>query len=187
MVVVREAKFWHGVHAMKVTLRSLSNFNEILHTLFEGTFDHKLHFVTQVNTEDVLRFHAKSVANKHQVSSYEKLAKPVGYMYITEDADSNGYYNLVQRNEDGSFAKYDDTSSFAASSIESFKLRVINSNYKYLYDEKQQHFYLRKTVPVYPGAAVVSDLILNKMIFMEVKGDSTRLKVTNMKNHGLSF
>lgn len=187
MVVVREAKFWHGVHAMRVTLRSLSNFNEILHTLFEGAFDHKLHFVTQVNTEDVLRFHAKSVANKHQVSSHEKLAKPVGYMYITEDADSNGYYNLVQRNEDGSFAKYEDTSSFAASSIESFKLRVINSNYKYLYDEKQQHFYLRKTVPVYPGAAVVSDLILNKMIFMEVKGDSTRLKVTNMKNHGLSF
>ena len=108
-------------------------------------------------------------------------------MYITEDSLSNGYYNVVERGEDGSFSKYADTSSFSATSIESFKLRVINNNYKYLYDEKQQQFFLRKTVPVYPGAAVVSDLILNKMIFVEVKGDSTRLKVTNMKNHGLSY
>lgn len=112
-------------------------------------------------------------------------------MYITEDADSNGYYNLVEQVTDDSgkitgFSKY-DSSGFSSASIESFKLRVINSNYKYLYDEKQQHFYLRKTVPVYPGAAVISDLILNKMIFVEVKGDDTRLKVTLMRNHGLSY
>ena len=151
-----------------------------------------MHFVTQMNSEDVLRLHQKAVVNKLQVSSYEKLAKPVGYLYLTEDSNSKGFYNLVEPNMDDSgkitgFSKYADTSAFSATSLESFKLRVINSNYKYLYDEKKQHFFLRKTVPVYPGAAVISDLILNKMIFMEVNGDNTRLKVTQMKNHGLSF
>jgi hypothetical protein len=135
VVVVREAKFWHGIDAMRVSLRTLSNFDKINHNLFEGSFDHKLHFVTQMNTEDVLRLHDKAVVNKVQVSSHEKLAKPVGYMYMTEDADSNGYYNLVEQTDSG-FAKY-DSSSFSATSIESFKMRVTNSNYKYLYDEKQ--------------------------------------------------
>jgi hypothetical protein len=67
IVVVREAKFWHGLHAMRVSLRSLSNFGTILHTLFEGAYDHKLHFVTQMNSEDVLRLHEKAVLNKIHV------------------------------------------------------------------------------------------------------------------------
>lgn len=85
------------------------------------------------------------------------------------------------------FTKYEDTSSFSATSIDNFKQRVRNCNYKYLYDEKAKHFYLRKQAPVYAGAAVITDLILNKIIFIEIKGDNTRLKVTNMKNHGTSF
>lgn len=129
------------MNAMRVSLRSLSSFDTVLHTLFEGDFDHKIHFVTQINSEDILRLHEKAVLNKVHVSSYEKLAKPVGYMYLTEDVHSNGYYNLVEQNMDGSgkitgFSKY-ETSSFSHTSVESFKLRVINSNYKYLYDEKQ--------------------------------------------------
>jgi len=135
VVVVREAKFWHGIDAMRVSLRNLSSFDKILHTLFEGPFDNKLHFVTQVNTEDVLRLHEKAITNKIQVATHEKLAKPVGYLYVTEDANSNGYYNLLEQTDDG-FSKY-DSSSFSATSVESFKLRCINSNYKYLYDEKQ--------------------------------------------------
>lgn len=85
------------------------------------------------------------------------------------------------------FVKYEDKSSFSATSIENFKQRVRNCNYKYLYDEKAKHFYLRKMAPIYAGAAVITDLILNKIIFAEVRGDNTRLKVTSMKNHGTSF
>ena len=191
VIIVKEAKFWHGVNAMRVSLRSLSSYDTVLHTLYEGPFDNKLHFVTEVNSEDLLRLGPKAVVNKLQVNAHEKLAKPVGYLYVAEDALSNGYYNVVEPAYNGNkltgFTKHAGSSSFDATSIEGFKLRVTNSNYKFLYDEKKANFYVRKMQPVYTGAIVISDLILNKMIFMEVRGEETRLKVTQMKNHGLSF
>jgi hypothetical protein len=73
------------------------------------------------------------------------------------------------------------------SRLEGFKLRVLSCNFKYLYDEGKEQFFLRKTSPIYQGAILICDLIMNKMIFLEVDGDNCRLKVTHMQNHGTSF
>ena len=64
---------------------------------------------------------------------------------------------------------------------------MVGSNYKYLYDEATHQFFVRKTTPIYTGTFAVSDLIMNKIIFLEIDGDNARLKVTHMKNHGMSF
>lgn len=112
-------------------------------------------------------------------------------MYLTEDAYSNGHYQLVEVARDGSGGITGCTrvSSVAVSAarLEGFKQRLLSSNYKYLYDEQKREFFMRKTTPIYDGAIVLCDMIMSKILFMEVDGESCRLRVTHMKNHGLSF
>lgn len=112
-------------------------------------------------------------------------------MYVTEDAEQNGYYHLVELNRDNFGAVTDcakvSSITVNAHRLEGFKQRILGSNYKYLYDEQKEQFFMRKTTPIYEGAIVLCDMIMNKIIFIEVDGENCRLKVTHMKNHGLSF
>lgn len=125
------------------------------------------------------------------MKSYERLARDVGVLYLTEDAFSNGHYQLVEVARDGSggVAECKRVSSVTVSAprLEGFKQRLLSSNYKYLYDEQKREFFMRKTTPIYDGAIVLCDMIMSKILFMEVDGENCRLRVTHMKNHGLSF
>lgn len=64
VVTVREVKFRLGVHACRVSLRSLASFDSNLYTLFEGPFDNKFHFAAAVNSEDLLRLQERAIVNK---------------------------------------------------------------------------------------------------------------------------
>lgn len=64
VVCVREIRIAGGAPAMRVTLRPLGNFGLNLYTLFEGRLDNKYHFVTSVNTEDLLRLQDVNIVNK---------------------------------------------------------------------------------------------------------------------------
>lgn len=191
VVCVREVKLSGAAPAMRITLRNMANFEEILYTLFEGPLDHKLHFITQINSEDLLRLQDQTIINKHLVKSYERQAEQVGILYLTEDSMSNGFYNVVevQRGSNGSVSGCTKLKGLAVSAprLETFKHRVIGCNFKYLYNEERRQFFMRKAVPICPGTIAICDVILNKMIFLEVDGDRCRLRVTHLKNHGLSF
>lgn len=192
VIMVKEVRFRHGVAATRVSLRNYKSIDNVLYTLFEGAFDNKLHFATSVNTEDLLRLQDRAITNKHQVRALERLAKDVGVLYLTEDSKGNGYYQLVelQRDGAGTATACPKVTSITVSPtrLEAFKRRVLSSNYKYLYDDLRGQFFMRKTTPIYEGAIVISDLIMNKIIFMEVvDGENCRLRVTHMKNHGLSY
>lgn len=103
---------------------------------------------------------------------------------------SNGFYNLVELNRAANGQVTGCTKMdlpVSMSRLEGFKLRVLSCNFKYLYDAEREQFFLRKTSPIYQGAILICDLIMNKMIFLEVDGDNCRLKVTYMQNHGTSF
>lgn len=191
VICVKEAKFQLGIAATRVSLRSFRTFDTIMYKLYEGPFDNKFHFVTQVNSEDILRLQERAIVNKLQVKSYERLAKDVGILYFTEDSKQNGYYHLVELTKD-EFGAVTDAAKLSginvdAARLEGFKRRVLSSNYKYLYDEGNGQFFMRKSTPIYEGAIVLCDMIMNKIMFMEVDGENCRLRVTHMKNHGLSF
>lgn len=190
VVCIREIRIAGDAPGMRASLRPLANSGLILWTLFEGRMDHKYHFVTAVNTEDLLRLQDVNIVNKLQVQAHERQAKEVGVLFITEDRDGVGYYNLVQVNR--------DTSGTATSCskpdvvvdperMEGFKQRVLSSNYRYLYDEQREEFFLRKSTPIQRGAIVISDMVMKKIIFLEMRQGKCRLKVTHMKNHGMSF
>lgn len=176
---------------MRVSLRLVGSFDKIVYKLFEGPLDHKMHFVASVNTEDLLRLADTAILNKLQIKQYERLAKDVGLLYVTEDSLSNGYYNLLEVKRDGNGVSVgcEKLTSVTPSAprLEEFKQRVTSCNFKYLYDEKKREFFLRKTSPIYLGAITVCDVIMNKVIFTECDGDNCRLKVTHMRNHALSY
>lgn len=64
VLCVRDMKVNNGVPTMRVTLRSLASFESVMYTLFAGPIDHRLHFVSQVNSEDILRLQDRAITNK---------------------------------------------------------------------------------------------------------------------------
>lgn len=117
------------------------------------------------------------------MQAHERLAKDVGILYLTENKNGTGYYNLVQVERDaGGTAvgcRKPDT-VVSADRLEGYRQRVLSCNFRYLYDENKQEFFLRKSTPIQRGSIVISDMVMNKIIFVEIRGEKCRLKVTHM-------
>lgn len=109
-------------------------------------------------------------------------------MYLNEDAYGQSYYKIYQvtRNDSGAVTActLDEALECNPYKLDTFKLTVCGQNYKFLYDDVNANFYYKKTNPIEPGALVIIDGVLNKIIQVSEKGTNYRTSMVHLKNHG---
>ena len=87
------------------------------------------------------------IVNKHALAAHKRLAHDVGVIYLNDDPNGKGMFNIVEVTNEGgkiSCSKY-TAIDCSSTNVKSFKLRVTSNNFKYLFDEASDSFIFRRS------------------------------------------